>query len=186
MLYIIHQGRVSLIQFGSNEGNQRCITLYLTLGYPTMDQFFRDVATLAEAGMDILEVGIPVDDPALDGKIIADTHRQAIEQGFSEDVLINALKNLRLQYPQLPLVMMSYYQGIEQYRLLEKADLYDALLCPDQLMTAPDGHCQLIQIYHEEMTDEMIQERLNNNQGFAYVMSGVGTTGGKGPLPTAI
>lgn len=163
----------------------KCITLYLTLGYPSMEEFFRHVDILVEAGMDILEIGIPVTNPCLDGNTIVDTHHRAIELGFNEDMLVSSLKKLRERYPKLPIVILSYHEGINQYHLLDwqKTQLYDLILCPDHFVITRDEDSKLVQIYHEDMSDEVIQERLAHNKGFAYVMSGHGTTGGKGSLP---
>lgn len=167
------------------QDKKKCITLYLTLGYPTKEEFFKHVDILVKAGMDILEIGIPVENPSLDGKTIADTHHKAIENGFNEEMLVVSLKELREKYPMLPIAIMSYKKGIDQYNLLDKHELYDVILCPDEFITAENEDTSLIQIYNEEMSDENIRERLNNNKGFAYVMSGAGTTGGKGELPNA-
>jgi len=167
------------------KNNNKCVTLYLTLGYPNKDEFFKHVDILVEEGMDILEIGIPVENPSLDGKTIADTHAKVIQNGFNESILIEYLSELRKKYPRLPIAIMSYKKGIDTYNLLDKNDLYDVILCPDQFVTSENNNAELIQIYNEEMSDEMITERIQNNKGFAYVMSGAGTTGGKGDLSDA-
>lgn len=165
--------------------NRKCITLYLTLGYPNKEEFFKHVDILVEEGVDILEIGIPVKNPCLDGKTIADTHSKVIGNGFNEGILVTYLLEIRNRYPNLPIAVMSYKEGIDKYSLLDKNNLYDVILCPDQFITTENDNVSLIQIYNEEMPEQTMRERLENNKGFAYVMSGVGITGGKGELPNA-
>ena len=61
---------------------RKCITYYLTVGYPNEDDFFRNIDILVNNGMDILELGIPVEKPYLDGKTIANTFNKVLEKEF--------------------------------------------------------------------------------------------------------
>jgi len=153
---------------------KKCITFYLTLGYPNETAFFDLVRLLVENGMDILEVGIPVANPFLDGKTVANTHARVLKQGFDQTMCDHLLRKLRNRYPDLPIVIMSYYEGIDNFHLRERAELYDALLCPDHQVF---GLQDLIEIYNETMTLDQIKEKLHRNQHFAYVMSGNIPTG---------
>lgn len=161
----------------------KCITFYLVANYPCRDDFFRCLDILVNNGMDILELGIPVENPHLDGKTIAEALCIVLDNGFNERVLIELLIEIKERYPNLPLIIMTYGEGINQYNLLSKGEYYDAILCPDEYLTSNNGHVDLIQIYNEEMGDITIRERIANNQGFAYVVSGLGITGCKGELP---
>ncbi|MBS4537864.1 tryptophan synthase subunit alpha [Clostridium sp. D2Q-11] len=156
------------------------LTLYLTLGYPDSDKFFNALDIMVINGMDILEIGIPVENPILDGATISNTHRKVISKGLDRHIIITYLKKIKFQYPDLPIVIMSYKDGIDKYNLLD-IDLYDAILCPDETIITEKK--DTIQIYNEEMDMNTIKETLDITQGFAYVMSGVGKTGGKGSLP---
>ncbi|WP_432408228.1 tryptophan synthase subunit alpha [Wukongibacter sp. M2B1] len=160
----------------------KCITFYLTVGYPNEDEFFRALDILVKNGMDILELGIPVEKPHLDGRTIANTHHKVIEKGFNQSILVKFLVKIREKYPRLPLAIMSYLEGINKYNLLAKGEYYDAILCPDEYLVRGNNNTNIIQMYNEEMSGEEIKEQLLNNQGFAYVVTGAGTTGGKGDL----
>ncbi len=153
---------------------KKCITFYLTLGYPNETAFFDLTRLLVENGMDVLEVGIPVANPFLDGKTVADTHARVLDQGFDQPMCDHLLRKLRNRYPELPIVIMSYYEGIDNFQLRDKADLFDALLCPDR---AVNGMDHIIEIYNETMSLDEIKEKLKCNQHFAYVMSGNIPTG---------
>ena len=160
----------------------KTITLYLTANYPNRDDFFKNLDILVDGGMDILELGIPVKNPHLDGNTIVNTHRKVLEEGFNEIILVKLLRKIRGRYPSLPLVIMAYTEGIERYKLLSKGEYYDAILCPDEYLSIEDDRVPLIQIYNDQMDETAIKERTLNNRGFGYVMSGCGATGSKGEL----
>lgn len=153
---------------------KKCITFYVTIGYPNETAFFDLVRLLVENGMDILEVGIPVANPFLDGKTVSNTHARVLNQGFDQQMCDHLLTELRNRYPDLPIVIMSYFEGIDNFKLRERTHLFDALLCPDQ---AIDGFDHIIEIYNETMALDTLKEKLNRNQHFAYVMSGNIPTG---------
>lgn len=161
----------------------KCITFYLMADYPSRDVFFRYLDILVNNGMDILELGIPVENPHLDGKTIAEAHRLVLENGFNQKMLVELLLEIKDRYPYLPLIIMTYGKGINQYDLLSKGKYYDAILCPDEYLTSINKNINLIQIYNEEMEELAIKDQISNNQGFAYVVTGLGITGSKGELP---
>lgn len=163
------------------KNNKNLLTLYMTLGYPSFNEFLKYVDILVENKVDILEIGIPVQNPYLDGKVISQTYNKVKVDGFNETICLRMLKEIRNRYPKLSIVIMSYYEGIVNNSLLENSDLYDALLCPDKFL---NNSSKLIQMYNEDMTDKEITEKLNYNSYFAYVMSSNGPTGSIGKIPT--
>ena len=46
---------------------------YFLVGYPTPDEFFRSVR--ASVDLDVIEFGIPADEPRMDGPVIANAHQ---------------------------------------------------------------------------------------------------------------
>lgn len=164
------------------DGERKALTLFMTLSYPEKEEFFEWLDILVRGGMDILEIGIPVQNPIMDGEVVKRSYERAIKLGIKEEEIVSALKLIKEKYPDLPIVIMSYYEGIEKYNLLNHGEYFDALLCPDRVLKKERGDIRLIQIYHEEMEDVALEELLKNNDGFAYVLSGKGSTGGRGDL----
>ncbi|MBU3209307.1 tryptophan synthase subunit alpha [Clostridium algidicarnis] len=165
----------------SNLKGKKALTVFLTAAYPNKERFFEIVDLISKASVDVLEIGIPVENPYVDGETIAKTHRQVLENSFDEKELKSILVSIREKYPNLLVVIMTYKVGIEKYNLLSMKDYYDALLCPEESLKFEDTN--LINIYNEEMTLEEIEDRLRYNKGFAYVVSGVGKTGGTEKMP---
>lgn len=133
-------------------------------------------------GVDILEIGIPVSNPSMDGEVIKNSYGKVLQLGISEEEIKTALIRIRKNYPDLPIVIMSYFEGIEKYNLFNIKEYYDAILCPDRVLEKTAEDINLIQIYHEEMYNKTIENLIKNNDGFAYVLSGKGSTGSRGEI----
>lgn len=161
---------------------KKALTLFMTLFYPGKDEFYEWLDILVKNGMDVLEIGIPVKNPVMDGEVIRKSYEKVLKKDMQEEEIILALKIVKEKYPDLPVVIMSYFEGIEKYNLFDYGEYYDAILCPDRLLEKVREDIKLIQIYHEEMEDRTIEKLLKNNDGFAYVLSGKGSTGSRGSL----
>ena len=55
------------------------LVLYITAGYPDENTFFKTLDLMDEQKVPILELGIPAEDPFLDGDIIRQSHRKVLE-----------------------------------------------------------------------------------------------------------
>lgn len=158
------------------------LVLYITAGYPDEDTFFRTLDLIDEQNVPVLELGIPVSDPFLDGDIIRQSHRKVLEAGMDCRKLVQLLKKIRSKY-KFRVILMTYREGIERFRLskLDK-ELYEGILCVDDVLTIASG-MKPVQIYNETMDENEIMDRLKENTNFAYVMSGTGKTGSFSCLP---
>lgn len=63
------------------------------------------IEAVARAGADAIEVGIPFSDPVMDGPVIQEASRQALEQGATPEGLLHALSDRRFD---VPLAAMTY------------------------------------------------------------------------------
>ena len=67
---------------------------------------------MADAGADAIEIGIPFSDPVMDGRIIQEASRRAIEIGATPAGIINDLAKVDVG---VPLVVMTYYNPVQHY-----------------------------------------------------------------------
>jgi len=58
----------------SRQGGRRTLIIYVTAGDPNLEETVELVTTIAEAGADIVELGIPYSDPLADGPTIQAAH----------------------------------------------------------------------------------------------------------------
>lgn len=158
------------------------LVLYITAGYPDEKTFFKTLDLMNEQNVPILELGIPAEDPFLDGDIIRQSHKKVLETGIDWTKLVDLLENIRIKY-QFRVILMTYREGISRFRLSQlDTALYDGVLCVDKTLTIASG-MKPVQIYNGAMDEEEIMEHLKENTNFAYVMSGTGKTGSFRRLP---
>jgi tryptophan synthase alpha chain len=163
---------------------------YLTLGYPSLDLSVELAETCAEAGANVLELGIPFSDPIADGPIIQRATHLALEQGASPRMCLGAFQEIRQLGVEVPLVAMSYYNPIFHYGLGDFCrDLADAggdgLIVPDLLpeeagdlkAAAERQGLALIFLLAPTSTPERIGVIAQASSGFIYLVSLTGVTG---------
>jgi tryptophan synthase alpha chain len=176
----------------------KALVAYLTVGYPGPETTFEAATILADAGCDIIELGIPFSDPLADGATIQRASYQALEQGITPQACLDVAFRLR-QRITTPLVFMSYYNpilsfGLEAFcRASAKAGV-SGLIIPDlppeegvELGISARKH-SLDQIYllTPASTEERISLVAEKSQGFIYLVSLTGVTGARQALPDGL
>ena len=79
--------------FESNREN--LLTVYFTAGFPNLNDTSLIICSLADAGANIIEIGIPYSDPLADGPVIQESGMAAISNGMSLEVLFQQLVDIR-------------------------------------------------------------------------------------------
>ena len=169
---------------------------YLTAGYPTLDGSLDALRRIADAGADLIEVGVPFSDPVADGPTIQASSRRALAQGTRLEIILAAFSRCPLQ---VPLVLMSYVNPLLAYgreRLFD--DLAGAGFCglivPDLPLEESDrwradarehglGWIPLIAPTSGIERGVAIAAQA---RGFAYYVSVSGTTGTRRRLPARL
>ncbi len=86
---------------------------YLPAGYPDRDGARQAVTALAQAGADIVEVGVPYTDPLIDGPVVQDAADAALRSGFRFADLFGCVEAVR-EAGAVP-VVMSYWNPVLRY-----------------------------------------------------------------------
>lgn len=158
------------------------LVLYMTIGYPDEHTFFQMLDMLDEEEVSVLELGIPAENPFLDGDLIRQSHKQVLNSGIDMEKIIRWLERIRRRY-KFRIILMTYKEGMERFCLAElDKKIYDGILCVDEVIRADTG-MKPVQIYNETMTEVQMLALLDENANFAYVMSGNGKTGSFSCLP---
>lgn len=98
------------------EENRALLMPFLVCGYPDGDTFVELARAAAEAGADVLEVGIPFSDPIMDGPVIAAASTQVLAGGLRvRDAL--ALLARASAAADRPVLAMTYYNVMYRYGL---------------------------------------------------------------------
>lgn len=98
------QGRKALIPF-------------ITCGDPYPDQTVDLMVAMAEAGADVIELGVPFSDPMADGPVIQRAAERALAKGISLTHVLADVKSFRARNATTPVVLMGYANPIESYDL---------------------------------------------------------------------
>lgn len=171
------------------EGKKGFIT-YITAGIPDMDGTKKILKAQWEAGIDVVELGIPFSDPVADGPVIQDASYKAIQKGVNLVKSFAMVKELREEC-QVPIVFMMYYNTINHYGIEAFAKMcveagVDGVIVPDlpfeeqnqlkeALKNAGDNTI-LIQLV-APVSKDRIPMILENARGFVYCVSSMGVTG---------
>ncbi len=170
---------------------------YLAAGYPDLPTSLDLFQTLAEAGADLIEIGVPFSDPLADGPVIQAATQRALAQGVTPDDCIAAVRNLRQRGVTIPLLLMGYVNpilayGLERYVADAAAAGADGFIIPDLPPDEADeieAACQrhglaMIYLVAPTSTPERIALAAAHSTGFIYLVSVAGITGARSDLPS--
>ena len=112
------------------------IVPYVTVGFPDLATTLELVPALAEAGADIIELGVPFSDPMADGTTIQNASFQALRQGVTLRGCLEMCASLRERGLETPLVLMGYYNpilafGLERFAEEAQNTGVDGVIVPD-------------------------------------------------------
>ena len=174
---------------------RKALIAYVTVGYPTVESTLEVVPVLAEAGCDIVELGIPFSDPLADGTTIQEASSRALEAGVTPRTCLEVAGRLRDKV-EVPLVFMTYYNPVLHYGLDSFCSActgagIDGLIVPDLPPDEAgdlDDSCRqegldLIYLLTPTSTRERITLVSEESRGFIYLVSLVGVTGARDRLP---
>jgi tryptophan synthase alpha chain len=173
------------------------LTIYFTAGYPHSEDTLPILETLAEAGADIVEIGMPFSDPIADGPTIQESNQTSLEQGMTIEKLFTQLEGFR-ENIHLPVLLMGYLNPVMQYgieKFCQKASELgvDGLILPDlPMFEYQNQYKELFQRYQlshiflitPETSDERIRVIDAESEGFIYAVSSSSTTGKTGAFST--
>jgi len=169
---------------------------YVTMGYPAPESALDIVPALAEAGADLVELGVPFSDPLADGATIQAAGQKALANGMSLALCLEQAATLRARGVKLPFVLMGYYNpivqfGIERFTEQAVASGIDGLIVPDLppeeagVLYAAATARGLDVIFMLAPTSDAarVQTVTELSSGFVYLVSLVGVTGARDSLP---
>lgn len=169
--------------------NEKGLITYITAGDPNLATTKDLVVAIAQAGADLIELGIPYSDPVADGPVIQQASIRSLANGTTLERIFNTVSLIRLE-TQVPLILMTYVNpilqyGIERFMIKAMEVGIDGLIIPDLPLEEMDiirpavlehGLC-LIPLVAPTSTPERIQQADKLGQGFIYCVSLTGVTG---------
>ncbi len=171
------------------------IVAYITAGDPTLDATLKFVLALAEAGADVVELGVPFSDPLADGPTIQRASERALKAGATLAGVLDLVRRIR-QSSQVPLVLFSYYNpvlqmGLEKFAFTAASAGADGVLATDLTPEESEDYRRILAAHRLDTiflgaptsTDERLAKIAACSSGFLYLISRTGVTGVKDALP---
>lgn len=168
---------------------------FVTCGDPSLDVTEQLVYAMAEAGADLIELGIPFSDPTAEGPVIEAASARALAGGATTDKIFEMVARIR-QKSNIPLVFMTYANVVFSYdseRFLSRAASLgiDGLILPDvpfEEKAEFDPLCKRHNIDLISMVAPTSHERIKmiaaEASGFIYCVSSLGVTGIRSEIKT--
>ena len=173
--------------------DKKLLSIYFTAGFPQLEDTVPILKQLQEAGVDMIELGLPFSDPLADGPTIQESSTQALRNGMTSDKLFTQLEGIR-ECIHVPLIVMGYFNPMMQYgveRFCKRCQEVgiDGLIIPD--LPADVYHTQYQSLFQQygllnmflitpQTPDERIRYIDQVSEGFIYMVSSAATTGAQG------
>lgn len=171
------------------EGRAGLVT-FTTAGDPDLETSAKILDGIAEAGADLIEIGVPFSDPMADGPAIQASSLRAIKAGMTLRKTLGMVAEFRKKDDDTPIILMGYYNpiyiyGVDQFLADAKEAGVDGFIVVDlppeeeQEFCLPAISAGLNFIYLTAPTtdDERLPRVVEHASGFIYFVSILGITG---------
>lgn len=180
--------------------NGKAFIPFITAGDPDADTTVNAILAMADAGADLIEIGIPFSDPTAEGPVIQQADAIALRNGMNIEGVFDIVARVREKKPDLPLAFMTYVNTVFKYRGNTpkdvKTDPYvpffarckeagiDAIILADVPFEEQDEVRAVSDRYDVDLismvaptSEDRIREIARDPRGFIYVVSSMGVTG---------
>jgi len=168
--------------------NRAALVGYLPAGFPSVAGAIEAALAMAQAGADVIEVGLPYSDPLMDGPVIAEAVHRALAAGTRVADVLRTVEAVAAA--GVPVLVMTYWNPVDRYGVRAFArDLAAAggsgLITPDLTIEEAgswldaSGEYDLDRVFlvAPSSTDERVAKIAGACRGFVYAASLMGITG---------
>lgn len=165
------------------------LVAYLTAGDPSLQATRHIVLAAADAGADVVELGVPFSDPLADGPVIQRASERALTAGATLSGVLDLVCDIRRE-SQVPLVLFTYFNPVLQMGLDTFAERAQSAGADGALITdlPPEDSGDYHRALHSRGLDtiflaapttggERMRRIADASSGFLYVISRTGVTG---------
>ncbi len=178
------------------ETGEKGLITYITAGYPEPGHTLEILKALADAGSDLVEIGLPFSDPIADGPVIQRASNLALARGTRLADVFDIAHAFR-KYADIPVLLMTYYNPVFRSGTVAFVNRardcgIDGLIVPDlpveedsplRYETAEAG-LSLVPLAAPTSTDRRLKKIASRADGFIYCVSVTGVTGPRAEINT--
>ena len=177
--------------------NEKAFIAFVTGGDPNIEVTEKLIPKMAEAGADLIEIGIPFSDPIAEGPVIQDADERALAAETTTDSLFEMVKRVRACV-DIPLVFMTYINpvytyGKEKFFKNCAESGIDGVIVPDVPFEEKEELADVCRKYDVALismiaptSKERIAMIAKEAEGFLYCVSSLGVTGVRDAITTDI
>ena len=92
---------------------RKALIPFITAGDPSLDATVPVMHALADAGADVIELGVPFSEPMADGPVIQRSSERAITRGAGLSYVFGCVSTFRERDNDTPVVLMGYLNPVE-------------------------------------------------------------------------
>lgn len=172
-----------------NAAGRRAFIPYITAGDPDLATTEQILLALADAGADVIELGVPFSDPMADGPVIQRASERALKTPLGVADILPLVERFR-QRSDVPIVLFTYFNPLMQFSRTNvgaqlKAAGIDGVLITDMIPEEASefaaemrqAEIDTIFLVAPTSTDERIRLIAESASGFIYVVARTGVTG---------
>ena len=190
--------RIDSIFARLRETHQKAFVAYVAAGDPNFETSLEIIKALADAGADIIELGLPFSDPLADGIVNQMAAERALKAGMTTTRAIELIRRFRETH-ETPIVLFTYLNpvftyGFENFHHDAAAAGADGILLldlpPDEAALNTDlsigAGLKHIRLIAPTTPPERVKILAQSSEGFIYLLSRTGVTGSHGAPSTNI
>jgi len=174
------------------QSGRKALVAYVTAGHPDPARSLELLHALANAGVDVVEVGVPFSDPMADGPVIQASSQRALAQGMSFARVLDLITRARLA---IPVVLFSYLNpvmaaGPDALERASRAGAHGVLITDLPVGSDPEleerfarGPLDFIRLVAPTTPSDRMAHIARHGSGFVYLISRLGVTGARDELP---
>jgi len=193
----MNPNRIDRLFAGLGTKKRKALIAYLVAGDPDLESTARLVPALAEAGADLVELGVPFSDPLADGVVNQLGCQRALDSGTTLPKVLELVARLRREKCDIPLVLFTYYNPVFAYGR-EKFEQDAARAGADGLLLLdlppeeadrdlpPSDHLRRIVLVAPTTPESRLKAITRHASGFVYYVSREGVTGMQKSLPSTL
>ena len=172
--------------------NRKAFVAYIAAGDPDFDKSLETMKALADAGADILELGLPFSDPLADGIVNQMAADRALKAGMTTAKSIELIREFRKSH-ETPIVLFTYLNpvytyGFEKFHTDAAEAGADGILLldlpPDEASQNADlaksSGLKPIRLVAPTTPPDRVKLLAESADGFIYALSRTGVTGAHG------
>jgi tryptophan synthase alpha chain len=172
--------------------NKPVLVAYVTCGDPDLATTRDIVLAAIEAGVGIIELGVPFSDPVADGPVIQKASERALKHGTSLEQVLRLASEIREYSQSVGMIVFSYLNpilqmGMSKFCKVARHAGLDGVLITDlpveesgeYLREARKNDLVTVFLVAPTSTDQRLKQIAAVSTGFVYAISRTGVTGAR-------